>query len=571
MRLSLTTLSLLFLLYGCQPQPKAWDGPTLTTTRGQLTVKELISGKDIPLLDQSFLTRPPWATGAKHPLEGALNIKETTLTYPKEKDHYPGENIFPALQIDFVASNGLIIPSDRDRISTKHQRSSYWDVIVGVGQTWQEAGDGEWSRASFPLTLTDRWIGTARNCVAAFVFKPDSISNICLQCSQETADIDDKGLANISGVLSANFRGEQLPDAAQIIQRHRQAEAARLPVRPLSTLDHQGKIAQYFERMIVTNAPTSLGAVLWNDTLYLHPPKTRHGLYPYPDEMRHGLYSVTKSMAGALSLLFLEERYPEDELFDLLVTDYVPALSNHPGWEGVTFGHTLNMVTGTDGGEDPARLLNTLIVAETAEEAINSIAKLPDVPALPGQQFNYASTNLFVLSYALQQYVISREGEGVNYWDLVREELLTPIGAGQFMVLPTIEKDSTPAIPILAYGALPTIDEAAKIAQLFANEGRFGNKQLLARGKVREIFGQTDWNGHSTGNDYRGSGYQHGFWSKEINANGCQIKATYMLGFGENYVIFLPSRAIIFRFLDEHDLDVNELIRAVEGVVSSCG
>jgi len=170
----------------------------------------------------------------------------------------------------------------------------------------------------------------------------------------------------------------------------------------------------------------------------------------------------------------------------------------------------------------------------------------------------------------LQQYVTAQEGQGINYWDLVWEEVLTPIGAGQFMVLPTIEKDSVEAIPILAYGALPTIDEAAKIALLFAAEGQFGGKQLLAQKRVREIFGRTDWGGHSTSNDFRGSGYQHGFWSKMVEHNGCQVKATFMLGFGENYVIFLSSGAIIFRFLDEHDLDVSDLIRAVEEVVSSC-
>jgi hypothetical protein len=122
--------------------------------------------------------------------------------------------------------------------------------------------------------------------VATFVYQPDSLSNICLQCSQETADIDDKGLGNISGMLTASFKAKKLTDAPQILQAHLQAEAARLPVRPLYEFDQQGEIAEYFDRMIVTNAPTSLGAVLMDSILYLHPPKTRHGLYPYPSEMR---------------------------------------------------------------------------------------------------------------------------------------------------------------------------------------------------------------------------------------------------------------------------------------------
>jgi hypothetical protein len=68
-------------------------------------------------------------------------------------------------------------------------------------------------------------------------------------------------------------------------------------------------------------------------------------------------------MAGALSLLYLEERYADD-LFDQFISDYVPALASHPGWQGVTFSHTLNMVTGVDGGEDAERLFKTLIVGK---------------------------------------------------------------------------------------------------------------------------------------------------------------------------------------------------------------
>jgi len=341
-------------------------------------------------------------------------------------------------------------------------------------------------------------------------------------------------------------------------------------MRPLSAFDSGGRVASYFDRMIVTNAPTSLGAVLWNDTLYLHPPATRHGTYPYPDEMRHGVYSVTKSMAGALCLLALEERYPEDTLFDLLIADYVPALAGHPGWQDVTFAQTLNMRTGIDGGEDAARLFHTLVAAETAEEAISNIAALPDLPASPGERFNYASTNLFVLSYALQQFVATKEGNDVSYWELVQEQVLLPIGAESFTILTTMEKDPATAIPILAYGALPTLDEAAKIARLFANEGAFAGTQLLNRTAVQAIFSTAQETAYSTGQDYRGSHYRHGFWAREMSTPGCTVRATYMLGFGENYVVFLPGGSIIFRFLDEHDLDITELIEAVEMVRPSC-
>jgi CubicO group peptidase (beta-lactamase class C family) len=565
----LKLISLLLLLSACQPRPLPWSGPELTLPRDQLTVAELVAGTPQPLLDMSFFARPAWADSALAPFSGTLLLQETELTYPKEKAYYPGENIFPRLELDFIARRGELIPRQTGRISTRGQGNSYWDVLVGAGKVWHEAADGSWSRASFPLTLTDRWVGQARNCVATFVYRTDSISPVCLQCSQETADIDDRQLGNISGMLPADFRARSFADSSQVVERHRQAAARRLPVQPLREIDVNRAVADYFERANVTNAPTSLGAVWLDSVLYLHPPQTRHGPYPYPGEMRHGLYSVTKSMAGALALFYFAERYEED-VFKALITDYVPALADHPGWQGVTFAHTLNMVTGTVGSERLEHLYSTLIVAESAEEAIRNIATLGDAPPAPGQQFNYASTNLFVLSYALQRYVEEREDEPVNYWELVRENVLVPIGAPQFTVLRTQEGDDNQGIPILAYGALPTIDEAAKIALLLANAGRYAGQQLLNRERVQEAFGKTEWAGYSTNNDFRGQNYKHSFWSKAVQTGDCTIEATYMLGFGENYVVFLPSGAIIFRFYDEHDLDIDKLIRAVEKMRSSC-
>lgn len=569
-KIFLVLLCLSVITHSCShKKPAPWNGPALTQPRKTLTAEELAEGKTQPLIDMSYFAKPEWGNQAKDPLSGTIMLQETELNYPKERAYYPGENIFPKLELDFISHNGELIPLVKDKITTRHQGNSYWDVVVGTGKLWHEEEDGAWSRASFPLTLTDRWVGQARNCVATFVYKTNTVSNVCLQCSQETADIDDQQLGNISGILPVTFQARQFTDSIQIIERHNQSKSRKIPVHPLSEIDLKSEVADYFERMIHTNAPTSLGAVLMDNKLYIHPPKTRHGLYPYPDEMRHALYSVTKSMAGALALMYFEERYQED-VFDELITDYVPALANHEGWQGVTFSHTLNMVTGTVGSERLEHFFSTVIVAETAEEIINNIAALGDAPESPGQKFNYASANLFVLSYALQKYVEEKEGEKVNYWDLVQENVLVPIGAPHFSLLHTIEKEASQAIPILALGALPTIDEAAKIALLFANGGSHAGQQILNKKRVREAFGETEWNGYSTSNDFRGSNYQHSFWSKEINTRKCKTTATYMLGFGENYVVFLPSKVIIFRFLDEHDLNIDKLIKRVENIKSSC-
>ena len=557
------------LFNSCNHQRVEWNGPKLLQPRNQLKVDQLLGNEPLELVDMSYFAKPDWCDHAKNHFSGTLILEEARLTFSKEKEYYPGENIFPRLHLDFITYEGELIPRIKKRINTLLQSESYWDVFVGAGKVWHENEDGEWSRASFPLTLTDRWVGQARNCVATFVYKADKVSNICLQCSQETADIDDKQLGNINGIVSAVYIPKYLSDSAEIIQQHIKMKSGRLPLHMLNEVDINNEIADYFEEPNYTSAPTSLGAILIDSKLYLHPPKTRHGIYPYPNEMRHGLYSVTKSMAGALALMYFEERY-QDDVFSKLISDYVPALANHVGWKGVTFGQTLNMVTGINGGEDAERLFGTLIIAETAEEAIYNISLLEDAAEAPGEKFNYASTNLFVLSCALQNYVEEKERRELNYWDLIQTNVLDPIGAENFSLLYKMEKDGSKGIPILAYGALPTIDEAAKIAMLFANEGRCRGQQIINNKRVKEVFGNTGWNGYSTHNDYRGSTYKHSFWSKEIETKKCRTLATYMLGFGENYVVFMPGNTIIFRFYDEHDLNIDKLIRKVEKIKSSC-
>ena len=550
-------------------EPAPWNGPQLTQPRDQLTAEQLERDDTPALLDMSHFARPEWALEAAHPFSGSVSFTDTELIFPIEREPYSGEKVFPGFAIDFVTHEGDLIPVQPDIIYTRHQSNSFWDVIVGAGNVWQEETDGAWSRASFPLTLTDRYMGQARNCVATFVYTPAAISNVYVQCSQETADSNADQVGNMRVMLQADYQPTTFSDYEQVVEDHNSRLLRRLPVFPIATVDTNNAVGTRFDAVRQTNAPTSVGAVIIDGTMYGLPPNTRHGRYPYPRDMRHGVYSVTKSMAGALALFYFAERYGE-EIFDEPITDYVPALSGHPGWQGVTFGHTLNMATGVEASEEAEHLLNILVLARSAEEAITNIATLGDYPEGPGERFNYASTNFFVLSYALQNYVRRIEGEGVRYWDLVRENVLTPIGAEDFTLLHTVEADGSKGLPILAYGALPTIDEAAQIALLFSNEGRHNGQQLLHRGKTRDALGRTEWSGYSTGGDDRGMNYQHSFWSTTVGTSECEVEVVYMLGYGGNYVLFLPSGAIVIRFMDEHDYDLSGLVRDVEKLKSSC-
>ena len=205
------------------------------------------------------------------------------------------------------------------------------------------------------------------------MYKADALSNVHVQCSQETAVLEAQLLGDIRAVAPATYAPHSFPEAADNLQDYGRLAAGRIPVSPLSKIDRDGKIAGYFNESIWTNASTSLGAVYVDGKLYLNPARTRHGIYPYPQEMRHGVFSVTKSMAGALAMLYFAERYGE-QIFDELITDHVPAFANLPEWKGVTFSHTLNMATGVRAGEDllyePLELASTRKSPSTTSQGL---------------------------------------------------------------------------------------------------------------------------------------------------------------------------------------------------------
>jgi hypothetical protein len=187
-------------------QPALWDGPVLTEPRTQLTVGQLTGDEPLPLLDMSFFARPDWAKDSTEPFSGSVSFGEAKMVSPKTRDSYEGEDLFPKLKIEFISHKQELIPRVQGVIDTRSKSGSYWDVIIGAGAVWREDGDDGWSRASFPLNFVGRYVGEVRNCVATFAYHEDAISNVYVQCSQETAVLDAEQLGNIRAMVPATYK-----------------------------------------------------------------------------------------------------------------------------------------------------------------------------------------------------------------------------------------------------------------------------------------------------------------------------------------------------------------------------
>ncbi len=532
--------------------------------RDKLTFDELMSGNVSELVHNDYFLPIGSVSPPAHPISGEIRFFETVMDTNHSDSNWLGRGMrfFPAFSVSVISYGEYLVPLDRGIILSGNQQNSFWNIILSPGRVWQETGDNGYSRGSFPFTFTDNYIGQARNGLATFVYNSSGISDVAIQITQETSPVDNYQIANFRAVIPVEYTPKYFEDGEQRIQEFVEELAARPPVRPWNDLPLGGFTRNFFRGGLPPEA-VSAAALLLDGQLYVQPATTRSGPYPYPLEMRHGVFSVTKSLAMGVSMFFAAERYGED-IFEELIVDYVPALADHPGWLGVTFEDALCMATGTR-GRDSGDDIGPFIYARSKEDKIAAICVLPDATPAPGTTFNYASTNTFVLSYALDQYVKAKEGPAADYWLLVKENVLRPLGIPHLPLARTIEDGDKLGTPIMGWGSYPTVIEAAKIGQLLHNEGKLGGKQVLNEFRVKEALYRTFRAGYDAGRAYGlPQEYLHSMWINNIGLSTGVVTVPSMNGHGGNFVVILPSGAVAIRFSDANHYDISHMVAVAE-------
>ncbi|MGB3861188.1 MAG: serine hydrolase [Candidatus Aminicenantaceae bacterium] len=532
--------------------------------RDKLTFDDLMSGNFPELVHNDYFMPIGSTMPAAHPLSGEIHFSETVMNTNHSDSNWLGSGMrfFPAFSVSVISYGEYLIPFYRGIILSGNQQNSFWNIIVSPGRVWQEPVDNGYSRASFPFTFTDNYIGQARNGLATFIYNSSEISDVAIQITQETAPVDGYQIANFRAMIPVRYTPSYFEDAEQHILDFKKELSARPPVRPWNELPLGGFTEDFFRGGLLPEE-VSTAALLLDGKLYVQPAHTRSGPYPYPLEMRHGVFSVTKSLAMGLSMFFAAEKYGEN-IFEELIVDHVPGLADHPGWQGVTFEDTLCMATGTQ-GSDSGDNIGPFLFARTADDKIAAIGVLPDAEPAPGTTFRYASTNTFVLSYALNQYVKTKEGPDADFWSMVKKNVLRPLGISHLPLARTIESDSELGTPVMGWGSYPTVIEAAKIGQLLHNEGKLREKQVLNEFRVKEALYRTFRAGYDAGSAYGlPQEYLHSMWINNIGLSIGVVTAPSMNGHGGNFVVILPSGVIAIRFSDSNHYDISHLVAVAE-------
>ncbi len=544
--------------------------------RRLLTYDELMHGMEaLAPVEEAALARPADAAPAAHTFEGRLELMGedtggTAQVLQGELD--PGATHLPPFDFEFVQSGSYLVPVQRGLIITDQ---AFWNYILEPGRVWQESGDGGTSRASFPFSLVYKGSNATFSGNMTFLFDDKEVSRVWYQVTQEVTSYT---RANFWGLLEAAYHAEPVEGAEQIRADFRRELAERLPTQPIEQLavDYPGIDVSAFGRGLSPEHVTWYGLVV-DGVNYVGGCNTRFGRYAYCESMRATSYSTAKSAFVSVALMRLAQKYGAG-VAELLIKDYVPEhVAGRGDWGRVTFDNTLDMATGNYASagymaDEDGPTMAEFFVAQPYAQRIAAAFGWPNGGA-PGNQWVYHTSDTFVLSRALQNYLQGREGPTADIFDFVVEEVYRPLrmGPGAFSTMRTAD-DNWHGQAEGGYGLWWIPDDVAKIATLLNVEhGAVDGVQLLHPDLLAAALQQ---NPGDRGVDIdRWRKYNNAFWAQSYGpAQGfdCEFWVPHMLGVSGNAIILLPNGTTYYYFSDNREFTWDAAVRETAKIAPHC-
>jgi hypothetical protein len=460
----------------------------------------------------------------------------------------------PEFDFEFVQSGDALIPARRGALASAHPA---WEFILEPGRVWDEAGDGEYSRAALPFTLEERNANCMHNGVLTFLFRSDgSISNVAFEIAHETCAYF---RFNWWGYSKARYIPHALPAHDELVARFREEVRLRLPLRPIAALkaDFPGARPERFASALEVppSTLTTYGLIV-DGRHYAGECATRFGPYPFCDVLDLPSYSLAKSIVGGMALMRLS--VTDSRLPDALINTWVPQCSARRGWSGVTLKNALDLATGhylsavPQHDENGSDMLAFFLPDDHAEKLKFACTHYPR-RVQPGTQWVYHTADTYLLGTALNAWYRSRAGQGADFYrDVLVMELWPALHLSPVLDVPRRTYDSA-AQPFAGYGVTLHRDDIAKIGVfLNVDHGRSGADQLLDP-KMLDGALQRDPNDVGLPAGAPDLRYNHGFWAWNAQrALGCAQPTwiPFMSGYGGIVVALLPNGMVYYQFSD---------------------
>ena len=284
-------------------------------------------------------------------------------------------------------------------------------------------------------------------------------------------------------------------------------------------------------------------------------------------------YSLAKSLVAGLGLMRLEKLYPGAR--NALVSDYVPAC-RQANWDGVTFGHLLDMTSGHYKSNKPHKDEDEYFwpfsqhreAAGKTEYACMAFDKKDE----PGQTWVYRTSDTWILGMAMQAFWREKSGraEAGFYTDLI-VPLWQELGL-QGLVEDTRRTMDSAKQPYSGWGLVFFRKDIAAIAHALAS----GDPRLVERLDPAMLSAALQQNPANRGKEAGGKSlrYKNGFWAWNAGDYlGCKKDAwlPVMSGYGGISVVMLPTGDVYYYFSDSGIFRYGEAIAEIHKVRPICG
>ncbi len=499
------------------------------------------------------------------------------LPYSASTGTSPNINYY--LTQSFVTHGSHLIPTTR---GLTQFGSLDYNIIWGVGRVWSETTDtisgNAASRASIPFTL----IFSEENCsfygTMTFLYTASATSRVHYQVASETCSYF-KG--NLWGNLATqNVAGDVNATTAENIRAAYNEEVAnRMPTKPISELavDYPG-----FDLSALTAgttpAQTTAYGFVYKGVNYTSDCVTRttnnltsmNGIHPFCDQVHLPSYSTAKSIFMGGALMRLAEKYPADNVYDLVVKSYVSDSQLPTSWttNGVRFKHLIDMAsgyydsTGNQVDEGNTRMINFFSISNRNRTSMMTQAGGFPFKEAPGQRWVYHTSDSFILSAAMNTFLKGKEGTSADIYSMLYNDVLVPIGVNadssvseRTKTTQTGNVKDAQGVPWGGFGLWWNRDSLAKIGDFFNNsDGKINGVQVLEPTQLNAALQRdpSDRGLATAGDPFM---YNNGFWAREFTTADNAAFTTpfyvpFMSGFGGITVVMMPNCTTFWRVSD---------------------
>ncbi len=263
-------------------------------------------------------------------------------------------------------------------------------------------------------------------------------------------------------------------------------------------------------------------------------------------ERRHPLRSVTKSLASVLTGVALQQGYVSG--VEAKLASFFPEVADEQDRDGrkreIALEHLLTMTSGLEGDDWKDGFAGGAEVEASPDWLATVLARR--MVAEPGSRFAYSGSSLVALAGALEV------ASDTPLVEMAERHLFGPMG------IEDVEWYTSQAgMAYLGSGLRLRPRDLAKVGQLFANGGRWGEAQLLPESWVVESV-RPRRRVRSRGLDY---GYL--WWSREFRSarEGGETRAALASGLGGQLLCVVPERRLVIAIVAGNYGDESERLR----------